>query len=289
MLQRAYRSGSPLNEEQPIARVCRYIDRYSDQVLTLDKLASIAGMSKFHFCRRFKSIVGVTVKQYAADARHRRFKQALKMGTSVDGSVYDAGYGSASRAYESAIRRLGMTPAQYRKAGKGVAISYATLQTHVGLMMIGATDRGICFVQFAESENDLEEHLRREYLHAEITRMGDPPHPEFQRWVDAIGDLVDGARHSEDLPLDIMATAFQMRVWAYLQRIPYGTVQSYAEVARGLGQPRAARAVANACARNPAAIVIPCHRVIRGSGDLAGYRWGVGRKRALIEHERKKR
>ncbi|HZV76967.1 MAG TPA: methylated-DNA--[protein]-cysteine S-methyltransferase [Candidatus Babeliales bacterium] len=275
-----------MTETKRIQDICRYIETHSDDNLTLDDLAAKAGMSKFHFVRRFKSIVGVSPKQYALNVRLGQLKDKLKSGQGVDAAIYDAGYGSSSRVYENAARQLGMTPAQYRRAGEGVSISYATLDTPAGLMMIGATDRGVCFAQLGDSEDELLGRLRSEYRNAEIEPMREPRHPEFARWVDAIERYISGRQPSPQLPLDVRATAFQMRVWKYLQSIPYGDVQSYGEVAAGIGEPRAARAVASACAANPAAIVIPCHRVIRQTGDLGGYRWGMERKRALLDHER---
>jgi AraC family transcriptional regulator of adaptative response/methylated-DNA-[protein]-cysteine methyltransferase len=275
------------SEIESIGRVCRYIEAHSDEALALDALAKMAAMSKFHFARRFKAIVGVTPKQYAAQQRLSHFKHELKSGSAVDASVYEAGYGSSSRAYEKAARNLGMTPAQYRRAGEGVEISYATLETPAGLMLIGATDRGICFVQFGDSEKALVAVLRAEYPKANLAPMARPHHPQFALWVEAIRRMIDGERPQDALPLDIRATAFQMRVWQHLQSIPYGDVQSYGEVAAAIGEPSAARAVANACAQNPAAVVIPCHRVIRQSGDLGGYRWNLARKRALLDHERR--
>ena len=275
-----------MKDVKRILEVCRYIENRSAEPLKLDELAKIAGMSKFHFARRFKSVVGVTPKEFAADARVKRLKRNLKSGTAVDGAIYDAGYGSPSRVYERAARNLGMTPAQYRRAGQGVQISYATIETPAGLLTIGATDRGVCFAQFGDSEPELTARLKAEYRNAEIEPMHLPQHPDFARWVEAIRGRLKGENLREELPLDIRATAFQMRVWKYLQSIPYGDVQSYGEVAAGVGDPNASRAVANACARNPAAVIIPCHRVIRASGDLGGYRWGIERKRALLDHER---
>lgn len=266
--------------------VCRYIDGHSDDPLTLDVLASKAAMSRFHFARTFKRVVGVTAKAYVAGARMRRFKGALQQPGTIDAAVYEAGYGSASRVYERAAAHLGMTPRQYRRAGAGVSISYATLDSPVGLIMIGATDRGICFVQFGQSPEELLGALRSEYANATIAPMSEPYAPEFHRWVDAIARHLEGERPDLDLPVDVRASAFQMRVWKYLQSIPYGAVTSYGEVAAGIGAPKAARAVAGACANNVVALLIPCHRVIRATGALGGYRWGVARKRALIDRER---
>jgi AraC family transcriptional regulator of adaptative response/methylated-DNA-[protein]-cysteine methyltransferase len=271
---------------EPIRIVCRYVEQHSDQPHKLDALAALAGLSKHHFARRFKAVVGVTPKEYVAAARLRRLKEGLKDDRSVDAAVYEAGYGSPSRVYENAARNLGMTPAQYRAAGRGVAISYATLETPLGAMLIAATDLGICFAQFGDSEDDLREKLQAEYVNAEIAPMQAPYHPDFTAWADAIARHLRGERPNLDLPLDVRATAFQMRVWKYLQSIPSGDVQSYREVAAGIGRPAAARAVATAVARNPVALIIPCHRVIRDSGALGGYRWGLERKRTLLDIER---
>ena len=275
-----------MNDVERIRELCRYVEAHSDEALPLRELARRAGMSAFHFARRFKAVVGVTPKQFAANARLRRFKERLAADTAIDGAIYEAGYGSPSRVYERAARNLGMTPAQYRAAGRGVAISYAALPTPVGLMLVGATDRGICFAQFGESEEALLEALRSEYRNADTLPMQAPAHPQLAAWTAAIARHLETGRPEATLPLDVRATAFQMRVWRFLQSIPSGDVRSYGEVAAALGDPNAARAVAGACARNPVAIVIPCHRVIRASGDLGGYRWGLDRKRALLDSER---
>lgn len=266
--------------------VCRYVEDHSDEALTLAELAARASMSRFHFARTFKRVVGITPKQYLATVRLRNLKRSLGRARPIDAAALDAGYGSTSRVYEKAASSLGMTPRQYRRAGEGVTISYAALQTPLGLMAIGATDRGVCFVGFGETRKELVARLRREYANARIEPMREPYHPHFRAWVDAIARHLAGEGPCPDLPLDIRATAFQMRVWRYLQTIPPGDVESYSEVASAIGRPHAARAVAQACAKNPAAVLIPCHRVIRGSGELGGYRWGLERKRGLIERER---
>ncbi|HEX4014762.1 MAG TPA: methylated-DNA--[protein]-cysteine S-methyltransferase [Candidatus Cybelea sp.] len=275
-----------MNEVERIREVCRYVEGRSDETLSLDALAKRAKMSKYHFARRFKEVVGVTAKQYAAAMRLRRLKGALKAERSIDDALYGAGYGSPSRVYEKAIGNLGMTPAQYRSAGEGISISYATLETPIGLMMIGATDRGVCFAQFGESAQELLGRLQAEYANAAIAPAGEPYHSDFPKWVDAISRYLAGAQPHLELPLDIRASAFQMRVWKYLQSIPYGDVVSYGEVAAGIGYPSAARAVGGAIARNCVALIIPCHRVIRESGAIGGYRWGFERKRALLDLER---
>jgi AraC family transcriptional regulator of adaptative response/methylated-DNA-[protein]-cysteine methyltransferase len=219
-------------------------------------------------------------------ARLRKLKEGLRESEDVTEAVYEAGYGSPSRVYERADTRLGMTPNQYRLGGLNVTITYATIETPLGLLMIGATDRGLCFLQFGDTRKHLLVILEKEYPAAELLAMGKPYHPDFQKWVDALNGYLAGTHPHLDLPLDIRATVFQIRVWNYLQTIPYGEVQSYAEVAAGIGNPNATRAVARACATNAVALVIPCHRVIRGTGELGGYRWGLALKRTLIDRER---
>jgi len=271
---------------QRIQEICRYIDGNNDMTLPLSDLAERAGLSPFHFQRSFKAVVGLTPRQYLEASRLNRLKRSLRKSSDVTEAVYEAGYGSSSRVYERADTRLGMTPKQYRRGGEGVSITHVTVDSPVGQMMIGATDRGLCFVQFGEGSNELLAQLKKEYPAAKIEPMRKPHHPDFEKWIEALRRHLAGKQPRLDLPLDIRATAFQMRVWNYLQSIPYGQVQSYAEVAAGIGQPKASRAVARACASNTVAIVIPCHRVIRGTGELGGYRWGLTRKRALIDRER---
>ena len=270
-----------------IQELCRSIEAQPDVVLDLAELAARTGLSRFHLQRTFKAVTGVTPKQYVEACRLRRLKSGLRESKDVTEAVYAAGFGSSSRVYERADTRLGMTPNQYRRGGRGVTITHATVDSPLGPMMIGATDRGICFVQFGESEAELLAALRREYFAAKIQAMPAERPREFGVWIDALMQHLAGNPPRTELPLDIRATAFQMRVWTYLQSIPYGEVQSYREVAEGIGQPTAARAVAQACASNTVALAIPCHRVIRGTGELGGYRWGLARKRTLLELERR--
>jgi AraC family transcriptional regulator of adaptative response/methylated-DNA-[protein]-cysteine methyltransferase len=268
-----------------IREVCRHIERHSEESLTTAQLASLAGMSRFHFARSFRSVTGVTPREYVNGARTRALKNGLRDSSGVDAAIYDAGYGSSSRVYEHAAKRLGMTPGQYRRGGAGVEISSVCVTTVLGHMAIGATDRGICFLQFGDSSAALRAQLAREYPNARIVDTA-TPQPPFDAWVAAIDRYLKGEKPHLDLPLDIRATAFQLRVWKYLQGIPYGDLQSYGEVAAALGHPRAARAVAQACGKNRVALAIPCHRIIRGDGGLGGYRWGLHRKRVLIDLER---
>ena len=269
-----------------IRELCRYMELHPDEPMRLRDLALRAGLSTFHLQRTFKSIVGVTPKDYLEARRVQLLKRNLRESRNVTDAVYDSGFGSSSRVYERADTRLGMTPQQYRDGGRGASISYVAAQTSIGVMMIGATDRGICFLQFGSDAGELAAALRREYPQAAVSPSKAPSHPQLQLWIESIRGYLAGERGRLDLPLDIRATAFQMRVWKYLQTIPYGSVESYGEVAAGIGQPSAARAVARACATNQVAIVIPCHRVVRGTGELGGYRWGIERKRTLIDTER---
>ena len=245
-----------------------------------------AGVSRYHLQRSFKALVGVTPKQYLDACRLGRLKSQLRVNDSVTDAIYEAGFGSSSRVYERANTRLGMTPSEYRTGGKGVTIACVSRNTPLGLMMVGATDRGLCFVQFGDSHKQLLGMLRKEYPAATVEEMKTPYPAQFDVWMNALSSHLQGVEQHLDLPVDVRATAFQLKVWRYLQSIPYGEVQSYADVATAIGRPTATRAVARACASNRVALVIPCHRVIRRNGGLGGYRGGVQRKRLLIDREK---
>jgi AraC family transcriptional regulator, regulatory protein of adaptative response / methylated-DNA-[protein]-cysteine methyltransferase len=287
---RACKRCRPLESGDPTARLieeaCRYIETHRDEKISLELLARRAGLSRFHFQRRFKARLGVTPKQYHEALRVKHFKEKLRNGVAVTRAIYDAGYESSSTVYKSADAQLGMTPNEYRSAGGGVHISYVTLQTDLGLMMIAATDRGVCFLQFGRDERELANQLRLEYPRADVQRMHDPQHGQMRAWAYALRRYVKGAITDLEVPTDVAATAFQRRVWQYLQSIPRGEVRSYGEVARAIGRPEAVRAVAGAVASNPVAVLIPCHRVIRSNGELGGYRWGKSRKRRLLDAEK---
>jgi AraC family transcriptional regulator of adaptative response/methylated-DNA-[protein]-cysteine methyltransferase len=270
----------------PIEDLCRYIEQHCGERPDLATLAARAGLSRFHLQRTFKAAVGLTPKQYLEAHRMGKLKQELRHAKDVTEAVYEAGFGSPSRVYERADSRLGMTPKQYRQGGSGVTIRYCAIDSPVGLAMMGATARGLCFVQFGETSEELVEALRREYPAAILEPVADTAPGEFRHWRDALSGYLAGVNPGLNLPLDIQATAFQMRVWDYLRTIPSGQTRSYGEVAKGIGRPSAVRAVAHACASNRVALAIPCHRVIRGSGELGGYRWGVERKQALLDRER---
>ncbi len=269
-----------------IRKICRYIEANAVESLPLEELAARAGLSRFHFQRSFQAIAGVSPKQYVEACRLNQLKSSLRHAPDVTAAIYDAGYGSSSRVYERAGSRLGMTPKQYRDGGSNLIITYAIVGSPAGQLMLGATDRGICFVQFGESVDELLRALEAEYPAALLEAMRDPAPPVYRQWIAALSAHLAGRQPHLQLPLDIRATSFQMRVWNYLQSIPYGETRSYSEVAGAIGSPSATRAVASACARNPVAILIPCHRVIRGSGELGGYRWGLERKQRLLDGER---
>jgi AraC family transcriptional regulator of adaptative response/methylated-DNA-[protein]-cysteine methyltransferase len=266
--------------EQPggaMRGVCAYIEAHSEERLSLAQLAATAGLSRFHLQRTFKAAMGMTPREYQDSFRVARLKEGLRTGTGVADAVYGAGYGSSSRVYERATSRLGMTPGEYRTGGRGLEIGYATLHTAMGPMTIGATDRGICFLQFGAAAAD----LRREFPLATFMKSEDSR--ALREWEAAVDGLLRNGRCP--IPADVAGTAFQMRVWQFLQDIPRGEVRSYGEVAAGIGRPRAVRAVAQACAANRVAVLIPCHRVVRGDGKGGGYKWGVGRKAALLALE----
>ncbi len=269
-----------------ILKIRDLIAREPARKYTLKALASMAAMSPFHFQRSFKRVVGVTPKDFIEAERLRTLKSGLRGASSVTDAIYRAGFGSSSRVYERVDTRLGMTPGQYRRGGAGIQISYGSAETALGCVLIGATDRGICFVQFGNSAASLLTALKSEYPRAGLTPMLDSQRQPFDEWMRLLAQRIEGTQTAADLPLDIQGTQFQLKVWKALLRIPAGAVASYGEVARQIGRPRAVRAVASACAANRIAVFIPCHRVIRGDGSLGGYRWGLARKRALLDRER---
>jgi AraC family transcriptional regulator, regulatory protein of adaptative response / methylated-DNA-[protein]-cysteine methyltransferase len=279
-----------------VARTCRLIDSRvlagpagggeNDRV-TLSALAAAAGMSSHQLERAFRKVMGITPRQYADALRMRRLKSRLKKGDDVTTALYDAGFGSSSRLYERAPSQLGMTPGQYGRGGAGMTIRYAIADSPLGRLLVGATSRGISALYISQSDAVLRAALRKEYPRAELLpeglgRNGSGP---LGDWAARIVAHLRGREPHLDLPTDVRATAFQRRVWEELRKIPYGATRTYAQVARAIGQPSAVRAVARACASNPVAVVVPCHRVVRGDGLLAGYRWGVSRKKKLLERE----
>lgn len=273
-------------ETDLIQGICRYIETHQEQSLTLDDLAAQAQLSPAHFQKRFKAIIGISPKEYLEACRLKSLKQHLRDTLQITDAIYQTGFGSSSRVYEKINSHIGMTPKQYQGKGKNISISYAFLETSFGLILLGATDRGLCFVQFGENEPELLTKLYHEFPAAMIQEMTNEYAVQLEEWKTALTDYLTGNHPLPDLSLDIHGTAFQRQIWKYLQTIPSGDVQSYTQVAHAVGKPNAVRAVASACAKNTIALVIPCHRVIRGSGELAGYRWGLQRKRALLDLEK---
>ena len=269
-------------ESDGVKAICRFVEQHLDEPLTLGRLAKEFHQSPFHLQRRFKAVLGITPREYADSCRLKMLKRNLQAGDSVTRAMYDAGYGSSSRLYERTASQLGMTPDKYRRGAIAASIRYTIADSPLGRMLIAATERGICSIQFARTDGELIEGLKREFPFA-VRR---PDDGELQSWVSTLLHHLRGKDLNSSLPLDIRATAFQRKVWQYLQSIPFGETKSYIEVAKAIGKPRACRAVARACATNPVAIAIPCHRVVREDGSMGGYRWGLKRKQALLEMER---
>ena len=265
-----------------VRRVCQMITSEPDIKLSLQDLAAELGRSPFYLQRTFKSIMGVSPRQYAAAFRANRFRAGVRKGETITAAMYDAGYGSSSRLYEGAGAELGMTPATYKRKGEQLHIRYAIAESDFGKVLVATTDKGVCAVRLGDDEEQLERDLRAEYSAAEIKRSDGAVAKVLNKVVAHLAARLPQL----ELPLDVRATAFQRQVWEALRNIPYGETRSYREVAEAIGQPRAVRAVARACAKNPVALVIPCHRVIRSDKTLGGYRWGLDRKRKLLAQEK---
>jgi len=271
------------NPQSALVRaLCRYIEQHIEDRLTLRLLAKQFRLSPFHLQRTFKSALGVSPKAYMDAIRLRQVKQNLQAGHDVTTALYAAGYGSSSRLYERTASQLGMTPEKYRRGAIAAVVRFTISRSPLGRMLIAATDKGICTIQFGDSEEQLQQGLMREFPFA--TRRRDDA--ALAEWRVNLTRLMEGREANPSLPLDIRATAFQRRVWEALQRIPRGETRSYSAVAKKIGMPKAARAVARACATNPVAIAIPCHRVVREDGHLGGYRWGIERKEQLLAMEK---
>jgi AraC family transcriptional regulator of adaptative response/methylated-DNA-[protein]-cysteine methyltransferase len=264
-----------------IEKACALL-RASEAMPSLAELADAAGISRFHFHRVFKQIMGTTPRDYARTHRLGQFGRRLAAGQPVAEAIYASGFGSSSRAYEDAPSALGMTPGARRRGGDGETIRFVTVSTPLGWALVAATERGICMTALGDDRDQLASALRQRFPAAEVIAED----VGLRQWADRIVRFITAPERNLDLPLDIRGTAFQARVWRALQKIPLGKTMSYAEIAAALGQPKAVRAVAQACAANKLALIVPCHRVIRSDGDLGGYRWGVERKRALLARER---
>jgi len=263
-----------------VAKACRLIER-SDEMPSLDALAKGAGLSRYHFHRVFKAVTGVTPKAYAAAHRARRVRTALRERGSVTAAIYDAGFNSSGRFYAASAGLLGMTPTDFRAGGAGAAIRFAVGECSLGSILVAATPKGICAISLGDDPDALVRGLQDRFPKAQLIG-GDKT---FERLVADVVGFVEAPAQGLDLPLDLRGTAFQQRVWQALRKIPAGTTATYTEIAKRIGRPKAVRAVAQACAGNAIAVAIPCHRVVRLDGSLSGYRWGVARKRALLDKE----
>jgi AraC family transcriptional regulator of adaptative response/methylated-DNA-[protein]-cysteine methyltransferase len=268
-----------------VQAACDIIRANPEERHTLNRLAGRVGLSPFHFQRTFTQLVGISPRAFAEACRLGQLKTALRKGVRVTPALYDAGYGSSSRLYERVDTAMGMTPATYRRGGEGAEIDFTIAESPLGKLLLAATARGVCRVMIGDDEHALERELRQEYPHAEIrqnVRL-------LSAQVKTLLNYVRGRSPHPDLPLDVRATAFQWRVWRQLKAIPFGETRTYQEVAKAIGRPTATRAVARACATNPVALIIPCHRVIRTDGSMGGYRWGIPRKVRLLKDERMRR
>ncbi|MGH7169973.1 MAG: bifunctional DNA-binding transcriptional regulator/O6-methylguanine-DNA methyltransferase Ada [Gemmataceae bacterium] len=269
-------------QQDAVARACRLIEE-AEEVPTLSDLAEAVGISPYHFHTVFKRFTGVTPKAYAAARRTQRVRDELTKGATVTEAIYGAGFHSNGSFYATSTEQLGMTPTAFRAGGAGVSIRFAVGECSLGSLLVAASDKGVCAIFLGDDPDALARELQDRFPKAEIVG-GDAA---FDRWVAEVAGMVEKPALGLNLPLDIRGTAFQLRVWEALRRIPLGSTASYAEIAERIGQPTAARAVAAACAANPIAVAIPCHRVVRSDQSLSGYRWGVQRKAELLRRERK--
>jgi AraC family transcriptional regulator, regulatory protein of adaptative response / methylated-DNA-[protein]-cysteine methyltransferase len=274
------RDATPSARTKLIERTCKYIEANLDEKLTLDNLSQRAGLSPFHFQRTFKRILGISPRQYVEARRLERVRRSLTNGETVTNSVYDAGFTSKSRLYEKNTQ-LGVSPGIFRRGGEGLRIHYTIADSPIGRVLLAATERGACAVCMGASDEAVEATLREDYYAADLRRDDEG----MTKWTEALRSYFDGQEFPRELPLDLQATAFQWKVWKEIQSIPYGQTATYSNIAKSLGEPQATRAVARACATNPVAIMIPCHRVIGKDGSLRGYAWGVKRKKTLLSIE----
>jgi AraC family transcriptional regulator, regulatory protein of adaptative response / methylated-DNA-[protein]-cysteine methyltransferase len=270
-----------------VERARVHIEQHPDETLTLAALATATGVSPFHLQRTFKRLIGVSPREYQSTLRVKRLKSRLRAGDTVSRATYEAGFSSSSRVYERSDEQLGMTPATYRRGGAGMRIDYTIADSPFGRLLVGATERGVCAVALGDTDDALVNGLRRDFPKAEVATANDAHRDWVAAVVAHISAHISEGTDDMNVPLDVVGTRFQQRVWAMLRRIPPGHTHTYSEIAAALGSPRATRAVARACATNRISILIPCHRVVRRDGSLGGYRWGVERKQQLLESERR--
>jgi AraC family transcriptional regulator of adaptative response/methylated-DNA-[protein]-cysteine methyltransferase len=265
---------------QKFIELARFVADHADETLTLEKLSARVHLSPSRMQRVFKSIFGVSPKKLQQAARSERFKQLLRDGTDITDAIYQSGYGSTSRVYGQTMHNIGMTPKSYRAGGAGETITWACRETVLGPILMAATPRGVCFAQFGEDCRQLKQQLQDEFPKAELRPYDSESPQQLDQWIDALNGYLQNRQPRPDLPLDLKGTAFQIKVWEFLLGLQEGDVISYSELAQAIDKPRAVRATASACAANRIAVLVPCHRILRGDGGLGGYRWGLERKRA---------
>jgi AraC family transcriptional regulator of adaptative response/methylated-DNA-[protein]-cysteine methyltransferase len=266
---------------EAVRRASMYLASHADRAVTLAGLAKVAAMSPHHLQRRFKAIVGLSPREFQSAVRAGKLRTMLRDGRDITSAIYEAGYGSPSRVYEAAPTGKGMSLSNYRRGGAGMRITYSTILSEHGLVLVAATDNGVCSVKIGSDAGGLVAELQREFPAADFLHE----RQARSEWVKAIAKHLRGHLAALDLPIDVQATAFQWKVWRALQRIPYGETRTYSDVAKSIGKPAAVRAVARACATNPVALVVPCHRVVPVAGGMGGYRWGTERKATLLTRE----
>ncbi len=274
---------------QKFIDLARYVADHADETLTLEKLSARVHLSPSRMQRVFNSIFGVSPKKFQQAARSERFKQLLRDGTDITDAIYQSGYGSTSRVYGQTMHNIGMTPKSYRAGGAGEVITWACRETVLGPILMGATARGVCFAQFGQDCRQLKQQLQGEFPKAELQPYDSESPQQLDQWIDALNGYLENRQPRPELPLDLKGTAFQIKVWEFLLGLREGDVISYSELAQAIDKPRAVRAAASACAANRIAVLVPCHRILRGDGGLGGYRWGLERKRALLDAERRRK
>jgi len=265
-----------------VQRICQYISSTLDEKLTLTSLSREAGLSPFHFQKIFKRVLGISPRQYIETRRLEKLKRSLTRGETVTNALYDAGFTSKSRLYERPQSRLGVHPGLFRRGGEGLKIRYTIVDSPVGRLLLGATGNGICAVCMGASDEAVEAAIREDYYAADLQRDDG----SMKEWTGHFSNYFQGHEFPRNLPIDVQATAFQWKVWTHLQTIPYGKTVSYSKIAQRIGEPKAVRAVGNACASNYVALIVPCHRILGSKGELRGYRWGVKRKQTILSIEK---
>ena len=275
------RDAGPSPKAKLVDHVCKYIEANLQGKLTLAILSHQVGLGPYHFQRTFKGVLGVSPRQYVEARRLARMKRFLRNGETVNNSLYSAGFSSRSRVYENVPGGFGVNPGEFRRGGEGLRIRYSIIDSPLGRLLVAATEKGVCGVCIGDSDAFVERSLAEDYPSAILYRSDE----ELKKWTGAFMKYFDGEHFALNVPLDVKATAFQSRVWKIIQSIPFGKTTTYGKIAQELGEPEASRAVARACATNPVALVIPCHRVIGKDGNLHGYRWGKKRKQTLLKLE----